>query len=197
MRDPDALAGDDLAQLAERIRQGDPAAENRLVRHFHGRVLAMALVRTRDREAARELANDVLMAAIEALRRGSVHDTARLGAFIHGIAVNLVNNHLRALIRRPRGEPLGEDLAGPDEGRRLERDSDRALVQRLIAELPERDRRILTLTLVDGLRSGEIAARMGLAHDVVRQAKSRAIRRLQEMLRTLSRSPSGGPQGTG
>ena len=46
------------------------------------------------------------------------------------------------------------------------------------------DRRVLLLTLVDGLRSGEIAERLGLRADVVRARKARAIKRLTERVKT-------------
>jgi DNA-directed RNA polymerase specialized sigma24 family protein len=38
------------------------------------------------------------------------------------------------------------------------------------------------LTLVDGLKPGQIAARLGLGEEVVRTRKSRAIKRLKARL---------------
>jgi len=186
-------AEDEASALAERVARGDQAAENLIVGKYAGRVLAMAIVRTRDREASRELADDVLMATITALRRGAVRDTARLGAFIHGTAVNLINNFLRARGRHPPPEELPEDLPLPDTTDVLERDCDRTLLQRSFAHLEPGDRMVLSLTLVDGLDPEDIAQRLGLSGDTVRQRKSRALKRLRQALAGESHSGSGGP----
>jgi len=45
------------------------------------------------------------------------------------------------------------------------------------------------MTLVDGLKPGEIAARTGLTSEVVRKRKSRASKKLQEVIRKRSRIP--------
>ena len=57
----------ELRGLAERIRRGDASAETELVCKFTQRIFVMAVVRTRDRETARELVQDVLVAVIAAL----------------------------------------------------------------------------------------------------------------------------------
>lgn len=189
----DTHAECEASDLAARVSQGDRAAEDLLVRKFSGRVLAMAIARTRDREAARELVNDVLMATIEALHRGTVRDTGRLGAFIHGTAVNLINNHLRANSRRPPMDVLSDDLPGPDGAEVLERDSDIVLLHRGIARLDRCDRQVLTLMLVDGLETQGVARRTGLTEEAVRQRKSRALKRLKELLNGVSRDRVDGP----
>jgi RNA polymerase sigma-70 factor (ECF subfamily) len=192
VEDNELLQGDEA--LASRIRAGDRAAENELVRIYSGRVFAMMIVRLRDRETARELTDDVLMAAVSALRRGSVNGTGKLGAFLHGIAVNLANNHIRSSGRRPRTESLDAKPVPPDQAVDAGDDDDVLAARRAIGRLPPQDQRILLLTLVDGLKPGEIASRLGLSSDVVRQRKSRALHSLREMLGPASRMSSRGPQ---
>jgi len=177
----------DDTSLAVRIRKGDRAAENELVGLYSSRVFAMAMVRVRDREAARELVNDVMMATVIALRRGTVHDTARLGAFIHGTALNLIHGYLRARCRTPRGEPIEEQATSPDLAESCERDSDMLEIRTCVARLDRQDRQVLFLSLAKGLKPAEIAARLGLSAEVVRQQKCRALKRLREMLAEPSR----------
>lgn len=178
----------ETVDLARRVARGDRAAEELLVRKYSGRILAMVIARTRDREAARELANDALMVTVQALRNGTIRDTGRLGAFIHGTAVNLINNRLRVNSRQPPMDALSDDLPGPDGAELIERDSDLTLLHRGIAGLDPRDRQVLTLTLVNGLGPGDIARRTGLTEEAVRQRKSRALKRLRELLTGPSRS---------
>jgi len=183
---------DDTA-LSERIQLGDRAAENELVGLYSGRVFAMAMVRVRDREAVRELVNDVMMATVTALRRGTVHDTARLGAFIHGTALNLVHSHLRECGRMPRTDGTGEEPTTPDLAESCERDSDLQEIGDCVRRLSQQDQQVLFMSLTEGLKPGEIALRLGISAEVVRQQKSRALKRLKEMLNGASRIDSGEP----
>ena len=175
-------AAGELADLADRIAHGDAVAENRLVSLYAERVRVMARHRTGDPEASKEIADDVLMAAIQALRKNHVRDTARLGAFIHGTAVNLINNFLRSRHRRPAMGQLPEDLPANDGAEREESHSRLEWVLRGIARLSPRDREVLQFAFVDGMSSKEVAQRMGLTEDVVRQRKCRALNHLKMQL---------------
>ena len=66
--------GNTTVGLAERIRTVDPHAEAELAQRFCGRVFALALVRTRDREAARGLAQEIMLAVLGGLREGRLRD---------------------------------------------------------------------------------------------------------------------------
>ena len=186
-------AGEDGAALAERVRLGDHAAEKDLYVRFSGRVFAMGVARLKDREAARELAVDVVWAVIQALRRGSVLDTQRLGAFVHGTAVNMINNHARSRARRPQMDPIDESLVTIDHADSLERDSDLQLIGRCLGGLTAPERQVLVLSLAEGLKPGEMAARLGVSSEVIRQQKSRALKRLRDELGRVSRNASRRP----
>ena len=174
--------------LAERIRNHDPSAEEELVRLFSRRVACLVIARTRDREIARDLTQDVMLAVVLALRDGHLREPERLAAFVLGTARNLVNNYLRTLRRQPREDPIdpGFDLASmPAEFENTERAD---LVRQALGALDSTDRKILSLTLVEGLKPGEIALRLGLTPEVVRTRKSRAVRKVTERVKTLSRT---------
>ena len=174
--------------LAERIRHGDPSAEDDLVRLYSARVLVMLIARTRDREAARDLCQDVMIALLSALRQGQLRDTERLSAFVHGIARNTANNYARTRFKRPALTELPETLAAACADDPAESAERRQFVSRALASVRSTDRRILFLTLVDGLKPAEIATRLGLDGDVVRTRKSRALRKVIEYVRGLSRT---------
>lgn len=180
--------------LARRIREGDRGAENAFVQLYSGRVLAMATARTRDREAARELVDDIMMAALVALRSGSVLNTSRLGAFIHGTAVNVINNHLRSRNRRPLTVALDEERFEPGDADCDGHEIDVLMVRRCLAQLSAGDRGVLMLSLVEGLKPGDIAQRTGQSAEVVRQKKSRALARLKQLLNEPSQTTGREPQ---
>ena len=176
------------ASLAELIRDGDRSAEAELVTRFHRRVLLMAWARTRDRAAAADLAQETMLAVLQALRDGKLIHPSRLPGFVRGTAKNLIDNHLRGQ-RIHRQEPVPslthpgldpERLAGGAE--RMER------VRRALAELGPDDRMVLLLTLVEGLNPREIADRLRLGSEVVRKRKSRALERLRRAVERRSRN---------
>ena len=169
--------------LVERIRQGDASAETELVREFSQRIFVMSVVRTRDRELARELVQDTLMALIGALRKGQLQEPDKLAAFVHGTARNLINNYLRSEDQKPPLEPLSEDLARSGMVEHLEAAERVRLVHRALDRLAEEDRTILWMTLAEGHKPAEIAAALGLTPEVVRTRKLRAARKVSDLIR--------------
>jgi DNA-directed RNA polymerase specialized sigma24 family protein len=61
-----------------------------------------------------------------------------------------------------------------------------------LAELGPADREVLLLTLVEGLKPGQIATRIGVTADVARTRKSRALKRIMDVLSSRSRNAVGG-----
>lgn len=147
----------------------------------------MVEVRTRDRELARELTQDVLMAAIAGVRAGQLRDGEKLGAFVYGITRNCINNQLRRQRRQPVEQAIVDSDAVYDPVEAEQRRERAMLVRLAMRQVPEADRRVLRLTLVDGLKPGEIAARLGLSDEVVRARKSRALKRIADVVRRMSR----------
>jgi RNA polymerase sigma factor (sigma-70 family) len=167
---------DDSEALAQRIWKGDRAAEAELVGLYCDCVFAMALSRTHDRDTARELMDEVLMAVITALRRNGVRNPGQLGGFVRGTAANIINGHMRAARRSLRTVPLDVDVVGEDPTEEYEQQDLRLLAHDALALLNSRDRQILEMSLLEGLKPGEIAARLGMSSMLVRQRKCRALR---------------------
>jgi RNA polymerase sigma-70 factor (ECF subfamily) len=174
--------------LVERVRNGDPSAEDELVRLFRPRVLVMMRMRTQEPDTAHDLCQEVLIAVLRALRQGQLRDTERLAAFVHGIARNTANNYLRTRRRQVVLDELSESIQAAGSKDPIESAERRQLVNRALSSVSREDRRILTLTLVEGLKPGEIAQRLGLNDEVVRTRKSRALRKVIERIRDLSRT---------
>jgi RNA polymerase sigma-70 factor (ECF subfamily) len=167
--------------IVRRAIDGDAFAEEELIHHFARGLLSHLTRRLGDREAARELADDVLMAMVRALREGRLQDPERLAGFVYGTARNLINNYLRTRHGRPQLEPLDPMLAMPDTGEQLEQLERLARVRDCLNALRQLEREIVLMT-IEGLKPGKIAAELGLSCDVVRARKSRAMRKLATSL---------------
>ena len=182
------LSPEQQVTLVERVRQRDGPAEDELVLLFSERIAFLIRTRTRDPEAARDLTQEVLLAAVLALRNGQLREADRLAAFVYGIARNVINNYLRTRSQLPCEAAVDPEIH-PANNSDYFQDAERsALVRSAVRVLDRTDRRILLLTLVEGLKPGEIAARLGLTSEVVRTRKSRALKKVTARIKELSRT---------
>jgi len=183
----------DWKELALRLQAGDAASENELARLFYPHLMAMAASRLSDRETAREIVQETLLAVLSALRQGRLREPERLPAFVVGAGRNQINNYLRSRAQRPEPLTLGfEETTLPDSDPEagaalLEKEERRDVILSALQELKAVDRRILFLTLAQGLKPQEIALEMGLKPETIRLRKTRALSRLRRKLEKMKR----------
>jgi RNA polymerase sigma-70 factor, ECF subfamily len=186
MNDPSeaaAVAG----MLAQRILAGDRSAENELVSTYRRGVFIIAVARTRDREAAHDLTQEILIAILKALRDGQLRESAKLAAFIQGTARNVINNYLRCKAHHTEVE-LDEEAYSSDPVEELESLERQRLVRRELQSFSITDQQILLLSLVDGHSLAEVAHKLNLSHDAVRARKSRAVRKITKKFARVSQT---------
>jgi RNA polymerase sigma factor (sigma-70 family) len=184
----EASAIEESVGLVEGIARGDRAAEATFVQRYLPKVRALLLARSRNPDLTADLQQEVMIESLCALRRGQLREASKLASFVIGIARNLLNNYFRSQKRQPECEEFAEEIYLPVAEQEHEDMDRRELAARAIDSLDMIDRRILTMTLVDGFKPGLIAERLGLKPDVVRQRKVRATRRVTEIVRQLSQN---------
>ena len=173
--------------LVQRILSGDRSAEDELASAYRRGVFAIAVARTRDREAALDLTQEILIAILKALREGQLRESAKLAAFIQGIARNLINNYLRTKAHHAEVE-LDDEAYSSDPVEELESLERQRLVRRELESFSITDQQILLLSLVDGHSLAEVAQRLNMSHDAVRARKSRAIRKITKKFARMSQT---------
>src|SRR5262245_22430058 len=97
----------DEADLHRRLRAGEPAAFETLVRANIGRMLAVARRLLRHEEDARDAVQEAFLSAFRALPQ--FDGAARLSTWLHRIAVNAALGRLRKQKRHPE-QPIDELL---------------------------------------------------------------------------------------
>jgi len=172
--------------VADRIRAGDVAAEEELVRTYRRAVFAIAAARTRDREAALDLTQEILIAVLKALRDGQLREPDKLTAFVHGTARNLINNYLRVRVRRAECELDPDRAYVPNLVEELDSAEKRRLVRLELETFSIADQQILLLSLLDGHTLLEVAQRLNMSHDAVRARKSRLLRKITKKFEHMS-----------
>ncbi len=172
--------------LVKRIRAGEQAAENELITAYRERVSFVMLARTADAQATPDLVQDVLMSVLLAVRNGQVQKPESLGAFVYGTTRNVASNHLRDRRREPGMIPIHAGLESPNPPDGAVISERRNLLLQSLKRLNPTDRKILLLTLVEGLKPGEIAKRLGLRPEALRKRKSRAIQKVMKSIKKKS-----------
>jgi len=181
-------------QLADKIQRGERAAEEQFVLRYRDRIFAVALAKLGNYDAAEDVTQETLVAVLEALREGKVHEPEKLGAFACGTARNLANNHLRSERRHPVEQEGELASSGHNPEERLGRHEEGRLVGKVIEGLEPVDQKILLWSLFDGLNSDEIGRRLGLKSSNVRQRKRRALERVRRQVVKMSQKPRSGHQ---
>jgi RNA polymerase sigma-70 factor (ECF subfamily) len=176
------VASDDSAEdaaLARRVVSGDPSAEVALCRRLLPRVRAWGLKHTRDEDTARDLAQQVLVAVIEALRANRVENLDRVTAFVIGTCKHVLGSARRGTRRRAdlleRFGPAFADVVEPPRDHGI----DRRRLAGCLSKLAPRARIVLALSFFAERETDEIAAELGVSTGNVRVLRHRALADLQ------------------
>jgi RNA polymerase sigma-70 factor, ECF subfamily len=181
-RPDDAL---DDEQLAERVRAGDMAAYDQLVRRYLRRAFVVAFRLLEHREDAEDLVQETFMTVLSQMH---TYESGRpFAPWMYRILINRGLNARRSRSRR-RMEAIPDDVAGPGLDRPdilAERSDVRARFRESLAELPPRQRLVVQLIEIDGLSRGEVAKVLDLSEATVRWHVSEARRVLRRVLAPL------------
>jgi RNA polymerase sigma-70 factor (ECF subfamily) len=189
-----AAATIDDAALLARLRAGDEAAYEVLVRTYSGRLLAVARRILGSDEDAREAVQEAFVSAFRHLER--FEGGARLSTWLHRIAVNAALMKLRTRKRRPEEsiEPLLPVYQS--DGHHVERFQAwnepvdvtmqrremQVLVRRCIDQLPDAYRTVLMLRDIEQLDTDETATMLGITPNAVKIRLHRARQALRTLL---------------
>lgn len=168
------------ADLLDRLKAGDTAAERSFYEQHVDRIYRLILRMSGRPELAQEWTQDTFVRAFD--RIGQFRGESALGSWLHAIAVSVTLNGLRQQKRRDAfAAPLDEATAVMAQGN----DSDPDLKTRLkhaIASLPEGTRRVFVMHDVEGFTHEEIGEALGVAVGTSKSQLFRAREKLRSAL---------------
>jgi RNA polymerase sigma-70 factor, ECF subfamily len=169
------------AELLERLRAGESAAERTFYERHVDRIYRLILRMSGRPELAQEWTQDTFIRAFD--RLGQFRGESALGSWLHAIAVSVTLNGLRQQKRREAfAAPLEEAttvIAGTVDG-----DPDlRTRLTSAIAALPEGTRRVFVMHDVEGFTHEEISEALGVA---VGTSKSQLFRAREKLRLSLA-----------
>ena len=187
-----AEASFDYSGLIARCRQGDDLAWEALVRRLQGRVYAISLHYLRDREEARDTAQDIFVRLYEKLH--TVRDDKPFLAWMMRMARNCCIDRLRRLNVRTPAHSVGlEDVAEPTiasptpEEACLDGDRERRLY-RALGSISESEREMILLKDIQEMKLVDIAEMMSAPLGTIKSRWFRARVELAKAIRRLEPS---------
>lgn len=184
-------AGPSDERLLDRVCQRDSAALRLLFQRYYTRVFAFSRRRLRDPQLAEEVTADVFF---EVWRSANAFEGAsRPATWIFGIARFKCSaaHRDRSRLKRSSVVPANvEVLHGyadqADFGVRMEARDELRQVQQALEWLPEEQRRVMELAVIEGLPYEEISQRLRIPEGTVKTRVARARARLRGGVRSLS-----------
>jgi RNA polymerase sigma-70 factor (ECF subfamily) len=179
-----ALTDGSLARAVAGKATGEAtAAETELYRRFAPRVRLYGLKHLRDRGAADDLAQQVMLIVIERLRAGEVRDPDQVASFVLStsrmVAVGLRRTEARRERLLEQFDWQEAEVAATDETA-----LDMARIAPCLATLRDRERTILLLTFYAEKSAGDIAQALGMTSGAVRVGRHRALASMRTCLET-------------
>jgi RNA polymerase sigma-70 factor, ECF subfamily len=188
---PGALAE---VELVARLKAGDDAAYEHLVRTLTGRMLAVARRLTRSEADAEDVVQEAFLSAFKAMQ--SFDGRASLSTWLHRIVVNAAL--MRARKHKSRKESSIDELlpqfedglhkSQPTKWRKgvtsspIESIEQRKALFEALDKLPDEFRSVIILKDIEGLESKAIAASLGITDALARQRLHRARLALMKLL---------------
>ena len=172
----------DDAELVRQIGSGTSReAEAELFRRMAPRIRLYGLRHLRDEHAAEDLAQQVLMTTLEALRARRLREPEKLTSFVLGTCRNTVLDLRRNARRKERLlEQFGPDLLTPVEPSMPRLDDEK--LTRCVQNLNERERAVVVMTFYDEQTGADLAGFLGVSEANVRVIRHRAIHQLRQCM---------------
>ena len=184
-------------QLVARLREGEEAAYESLVREYGGRMLAVARRVLRHEEDARDAVQEAMLQAFRSIDR--FRGASKLATWLHRIVTNAALMKLRSTSRHPEvtieellpqfdetghhTQPVRDWSESPSSA--LLQEERRAQVRACIDQLPAQYREILILRDIEELDTNETAKVLGISTASVKTRLHRARQGLRTLLEPL------------
>ena len=177
------VMGPDESFLIARARRGDPSAFEEIVRLYQRRVYGVALRIVRAHDVADDVTQEAFLRAWRSLDRFDLERP--FGPWVCRIAANLAVNHVRSPRAREEGLPEGHAetrSSGPGPLGALLDAEGATVLERAMGQLPQEQRAVLVLRVVEELSYAEIAETLGISPGTVMSRLFRARERLAQSL---------------
>jgi RNA polymerase sigma-70 factor (ECF subfamily) len=167
----------DSSYLA-RLQSRDAQTEAHFVGYFSELIRLKLLSRLRSREATEDVRQETFVRVLTLIRSDGLKHPERLGPLVNSVCNNVLMEHYRTGAKRlsPIDREDEATFIDPQPSAfdaQHERETER-VVQQILKDLPERDRRLLKAVLLDDREKDEICVEFGITRNYLRVLVHRA-----------------------
>jgi len=180
----------------DRLRDGEPAAEQHFVSYF-GQILGIMLrARYLPPERVDDVRQETYKRVIAILRRdGGIRQPERFGAFVNSICKNVLRENTRDVYKTQALHADQLESDDPDRIVDLERalisEETKAKVREILAEMKQRDRDLLHAMFLEEKDKDQICQEFGVQREYLRVLLHRAKERFRATFRQQPENPLG------
>ena len=173
---------EDLELLRKFSETGNQSAFRALVERYTGLVYGVALRRTGDAHLSEEIAQNVFL--ILARKANGLSIQRSLGAWLHRVTILESLDQLGKEASRQRHlSMIREQQEHRSESEKVSWGAIRPLLDQLLNRLSTRDREILILHYIEGLKFSEVAQRVGMSPAAAQKRSVRALGKISGYLK--------------
>jgi RNA polymerase sigma-70 factor (ECF subfamily) len=165
-----------------RLASGDAAVEHHFSSYFGDLLLMKLRTRIRSQQLIEDIRQETLLRVLRIVLNAGVEHPERFGPFVCGVCNNVMMELVRGEMRH---EGLASEFEPADDRVDLEKplvtQQRRQQVDSILEELPERDRELLRMFLLEERDKSEICKRFKVREDYLRVLLHRAKLRFRSM----------------
>ena len=165
------------AGYLERLQRGDVHTERHFATYFGELIRLKMRTRLSSAEAVEDVRQETFVRVLTLIRANEVREPRRLGALVNSVCNNVLLEHYRAKSRTTSSiDEIPEDrfVATEAPGTGAESREAQLLVRKILSDLPDRDRRLLQLVLLEERDKDAVCAELGLSREYLRVLVHRA-----------------------
>ncbi len=167
------------ASYLERLQRKDPSTEQHFAAYFGELIRLKLRSRLSSAAAVEDVRQETFVRVLTLVRANAIREPERLGALVNSVCNNVLLEHYRIGSRTGSGlDEVPEHRFASQEicSSSVEAREAQLLVRRILGELPERDRRLLQMVLLEERDKNAVCAELGLSREYLRVLVHRAKR---------------------
>jgi RNA polymerase sigma-70 factor, ECF subfamily len=167
------------AGYLERLQRGDVRTEAHFAEYFGELIKLKLRSRVSSPETIEDVRQETFVRVLALVRANEIRDPESLGALVNSVCNNVLLEHYRSKGRTTASldeTPEAHLVAMETTGSAAESREAQLLVRKILSDLPERDRRLLQLVLLEERDKDAVCAELGLSREYLRVLVHRAKR---------------------
>lgn len=176
----------DINRVVLELKKGDENALDELFQFYYPKLFSFARTFIKNSPAIDDVLQEVFIRIWN--NRASINSASTFNALIYTITKNLLLNELRAMVsdEKMRGELKFQAVATEfATQQKVEFNEVKTQVEKVIAELPEKQEQIFRMSREEGLSYKEIAEKLQISVKTVEYHMSQALKVIKSRLKEL------------